>query len=111
MRGEPARGFGFRDDREDLDGFVRDVIEHPHFSNPQAILRLTQAPEALDPALAYPGRLVPQVPFQGIPHFRPMVGRQRPESLCRLGRQDNLVPHSGQNIARLAGRSILAAAV
>jgi hypothetical protein len=59
MRGEPARGFGLRDDREDLDGFVRDVIEHPHFSNPQAILRLTQAPEALDPALACPGRLVP----------------------------------------------------
>jgi len=71
MRGEPARGFGFRDDREDLDGFARDVIEHPHFSNPQAILRLTQAPEALDPALAYPGRLVPQVPFQGVPHLCP----------------------------------------
>jgi hypothetical protein len=29
-----------------------------------------------------------------------MVGRQRPESLCRLRRQDDRVPHSGQNIAR-----------
>ena len=30
------------------------------------MLRLTQAPEALDPAPAYPGRLVPHVPFQGV---------------------------------------------
>ena len=58
VRGEPTRGFGFRDDREDLDGFARDVIEHPHFPNPKAVLRLTQAPEALDPALADPGRFV-----------------------------------------------------
>jgi hypothetical protein len=50
VRGEPARGFGLRDDREDLDRFVRDVIEHPHSSDPQAILRLIQAPETLDPA-------------------------------------------------------------
>src|SRR5919108_6093834 len=49
---EPTRGFGFRDDREDLDGFPRDVIEHPHFPDPKTILRLTQAPQAFDPALA-----------------------------------------------------------
>jgi hypothetical protein len=56
VRGGPTRGFGFRDDRKDLDGFARDVIEHPHFPNPKAILRLTQASEAFDPAPAYPGR-------------------------------------------------------
>src|SRR6058998_1717065 len=61
--GEPARGVGLRDDREDFDSFTRDVIEHPHFPNPQAILRLTQAPKALDSALADPGRLVSQMPF------------------------------------------------
>jgi hypothetical protein len=56
-----ARCFGFRDDRKDFDGFARDVITHPHFSDPQTILRLTHTPEAVDRALAYPGRLVPQV--------------------------------------------------
>src|SRR4029077_7110956 len=74
--GDTARCFGFRDDREDLDSFARDVIEHSHLSNPKAILRLTQAAKALDPALAYPGRLVAQVPFEGVPHFGPMVSRQ-----------------------------------
>jgi len=38
--GKPAGCFGFRDDREDLDSFARDVIEHPHFPNPEAILGL-----------------------------------------------------------------------
>src|SRR5712692_6126191 len=74
--GKPAAGFGFRDDREDLDGFARDVIKHPHFSNPESILRLAQAPQAFNPALADPGGLVPQVPFEGVPHFGPAVGRQ-----------------------------------
>jgi hypothetical protein len=94
--GQPARGFCFRDDREDLDSFTRDVIEHPHVPNPEAILRLAQAAEALDPTLARLGRLVPQVLFEGIPHFGPTVGRQRSEGLRRRG-LGRLVSHSGQN--------------
>ena len=78
MLGKPGGGFGFRDDREDLDSFARDVIEHPHFPNPEAILRLTQAPQAFDSALAYPGGFVPQVPLEGVPNFSPAVARQRP---------------------------------
>jgi len=66
---EPAGGFGLRDDSEDLDGLTRDVITYPHFPHPEPILRLAQAPQALDPALAYPGGLVPQVPFEGVSHF------------------------------------------
>ena len=81
MLGEPAGRFGLRDDREDLDGFTRDVIKHPHFSHPEPILRLAQAPQALDPALAYPGGLLPQVPFEGVSHFGPAVGWQ-----CKIGR-------------------------
>ncbi|HKB49225.1 MAG TPA: hypothetical protein VKC57_16075 [Ktedonobacterales bacterium] len=76
MLREPARCFCFRDDREDLDSFARDVIEHPHFPDPEAILRLAQAAETFDPALACSGRLVPQVPFEGVSHFGPAVGRQ-----------------------------------
>ena len=84
MLGKPARGFGFRDDREDLNRFTRDVIEHSHFPDPETILRLTRTPQALDPALAYPGPLVPQVPFQGVPDFGPTVDRQRPDGRTSL---------------------------
>src|SRR5205807_5372639 len=94
---KPAGRFGF--DREDLDTFTRDVIEYPHSPNPEAILRLAQAPQAFDPALACPGGLVTQVPFEGVPHFGPTVGRQSPVVSSRLGGQDDLVPHSGQNVA------------
>src|SRR5713226_2497140 len=55
--GEPARRFRFRDDCKDLDGFGRDVIEDSYLPNPEPILWLTQATQALDPALADPGRL------------------------------------------------------
>src|ERR1700694_731632 len=98
--GKPTRCFGFRDDREDFDSFARDVIEHPHLPNPESILRLAQAPQTFDPALASPGGLVPQVPFEGVSHFGPAVGRQGPVGPSRLGRQDDLIPHSGYNIAR-----------
>src|SRR3989442_11707686 len=97
---KPAGRFGFRDDREDLDTFPRDVIEHPHFPNPEAILRLAQAPQAFDPALAYPGGLATQVPFEGVPRFGPTVRRQSPVGPSRLGGQDDLIPHSGHTITR-----------
>ncbi len=51
MPGEPARRLGFRDDREDLDGFVRDVIENSHLTNPHSILWLAQATQAFDQLL------------------------------------------------------------
>lgn len=69
MLGKPLCRFGFRDDREDLDGFARDIVEHPHFPDPEAILRLAQATQAFDPALAHAGGFVPQVPFEGVPDF------------------------------------------
>jgi len=80
---------------------MRDVIEHPHFPNPEAILRLAQAAKTFDPALADPGGLVSQVPFESIPHFGSPVGWQRPVGPDCLRSQDDLVSHSGHNIARL----------
>src|SRR2546426_3919475 len=99
--GEPVRRFGFRDDREDLDGFARDVIEHSHFPDPEAILRLAHAPQPFDPALAHPGGLVPQVPFEGVPHLGAAIGWQRPESLGRRGGQNDRVRHYSQTMAIL----------
>src|SRR5438034_8192641 len=84
---------------------TRDVITYPHFPHPEPILRLAQAPQTLDPALAYPGGFVPQVPFKGVPHFGPAVGSQCPVGPSRLGSEDDLVPHSGHSIARFATAS------
>jgi hypothetical protein len=91
--GEPARGFGFRDDREDFNGFGRDVIENSNLPNPEAILRLAQATQALDSALAYPGWLVPQVPFEGVAHLGAPMGWQRPVAPRRRRGHDDLVAH------------------
>lgn len=107
--GEPTRRFGLRDDREDFDRFVRDVIEHPYLPHPKAVLWPTDAPRAFDPALAHPGRLVAQVPLEGVPYFRPLVGNEGSEGSRRLRSQDNLVPHSSQNIARFNRSSSLSA--
>jgi hypothetical protein len=58
---EPRLRFGLRDNREDLDLRFSNVIEHPDVANPQTVLRLTQAPESLDPTLADLRRLVRQM--------------------------------------------------
>src|SRR5439155_9455381 len=79
---------------------ARDIISHHHFPQPEVLLRLAQAPKVFVPSPAYPGGLVTQVPFEGVPHFGPAVGRQGPVGPNRLGGQDDLIPHSGQNIAR-----------
>jgi hypothetical protein len=43
-----------------------DVMEHSHLSNPEAKLGTAHTAQALDPALAHPGGLVAQVPFEGV---------------------------------------------
>jgi hypothetical protein len=93
MPGEPARRFGFRDDREDRDSFGCDVIENSDLPNAESILRLAQAAQALDPVLAHPSRLVPQVPFESVPHGCALVGRQGSVSLRRLRDKDDIIAH------------------
>jgi hypothetical protein len=58
---EPRLHFGLRDDREDLDLRLCNVIEHPDVANSQAILRLAQTPESLDPTPADLHRFVCQM--------------------------------------------------
>ena len=62
---EPRLRFGLRDDREDLDLRFCNVIEHPDVADAQAVPRLAQTPESLDPTLADFRRLVCQVHVQG----------------------------------------------
>jgi hypothetical protein len=97
---EPALGLGFADDGENFDGrFVRDVIKHPEISDPQAILRLTQADEALDAALAPTGRLMAQVPFDRVANLRPMERGQIAQGRGGIWRQNHFIAHFGYYMA------------
>src|SRR6187401_309364 len=58
---EPRLGFGLRDDREDLDFRLCNVIEHPDVAHAQSVLRLAETAESLDPTLADLRRFVRQM--------------------------------------------------
>jgi hypothetical protein len=55
----------FRDDREDLDWRFRNVIERSDVAHAEAVLRLTEPSEFLDPALADFGRFVREMHVEG----------------------------------------------
>ena len=67
MLEEPAGGLFLGDDREDFDGFSRDVMEDSHLPHPEPILWLTQATQALDPALTHASRFMAQMTFERVP--------------------------------------------
>jgi len=90
---EPGGCLFLGDDREDFDGFSRDVIEHSHLPHPEPILWLPQASQALDPALAHTSRFMAQMTFERIPDLSAPEGRQGPESSGSLRGQDDLVTH------------------
>src|SRR5262245_19579841 len=63
---EPGVRFGLRDDGEDLDLRLCNVIKHPDVVNAQPILRLAEPPKALDTALADLRRFVGQMHADGL---------------------------------------------
>jgi hypothetical protein len=91
--GEPPLGFGFRDDREDLDGFGSDIIENSHLPDPEPALGPAHAAQTLNSTSARPSRMVAQMPFESVPHLGPPVGRQGSIGLHRFGREDELKSH------------------
>jgi len=58
---EPRLGFGRRDNREDVNVRLCNVIKHPDVANTESVLRLAEATESLDSALADFRRLVRQM--------------------------------------------------
>jgi hypothetical protein len=86
MRVEPRLGFGLRDDREDLDFLLEDVIEDPDVAHAEPILWAREASEALDAALGDPGWFVSQMCFEGVSDDRPVKGGQGPAETIALGR-------------------------
>jgi hypothetical protein len=73
-----VRRLGFRDDRKDFDRVSRDVIENSNLPNPKPTLRPAEPAQSLYPALARPGWLAPQVPFDRIPQLGAPVSGQGP---------------------------------
>jgi len=97
---EPGLRFGLRDNCEDLDLRLCNVIEHPDVANAQAILRLAQAPEALDPTLADLRRLVRHVYDERLRDARPNRHREILEGRRGCRRKDDLECHSSYILAR-----------
>src|SRR5262249_49425822 len=98
---EPGSGRGFRYDREYLDRLVGHIVEDPNLPHAQSVLGPSNAPQALDPAPARLRWLMPQVLLERISDRGSIAGLQRLEILLRLGGQDDLPAHSGQNLARI----------
>jgi hypothetical protein len=65
---EPLLRFGLRDDGEDFDRTLGNVIEHPNVIHAQTVLGLTEAPEPLDAASTGLRWLESKVALQRIPN-------------------------------------------
>jgi hypothetical protein len=83
------------DDGEDLDNLVGNIVVNADLTNPETILRPNQAPESLDSASTRPGRVMPEVLLQCITNLCPEMCRQALVLAGCLGREDELVSHSG----------------
>jgi hypothetical protein len=91
---------GFRDDCEDFEGFVRDVMEHPDLSDPEAELRFAHATKSLDAALACLSGLVAQVRFDRLLDLGTPVRSQDLRRPCASRGQNDLGSYTGQNSGR-----------
>src|ERR1700687_4289777 len=78
-----------------------DIVEDPDVINAQSILRAGHAAQPLNPTPTRLRRFMTQMSFKCVPHHRARPRGQRSEILYRLGRKNDLVSHSGQNVARI----------
>lgn len=76
---KPRVGLCLRDDGEDLDRAVRDVIEHPNVIDAEPVLRAAHPPESLHAALTGPCRLVPEKSVKRVADRGAAVGREGPK--------------------------------
>ena len=80
---------------------ARHVIEHAHLINAEAVLWPGDAPKLLDPALTYFRGSVPEIPFDRVAHSCPKMSLQVAQIVGGFGRENDVIFHSGQNIARI----------
>ncbi len=74
---KPRLGLGLRDDCEDFDFLVGDVIEHPDLPHSQAVLWLLEAAKPLNAALAQLRWFVPKVQLDAVPDFCSSMSTKR----------------------------------
>jgi hypothetical protein len=91
---EPTLGLALRDDREDFDVCLCNVIEHPDLVCPEPVLRPPQATQPLDAATTELGGLMAQVLLDGAPHTRSDVSAKFPKPCDRIWGEDDLKSNS-----------------
>lgn len=80
---EPPFGLRLRDDREDLDFLVGDVIENAYLFDAEAILRLREPAKSLDATLGDLRWFMPEVRRDGILDGCAFVGWECPKAGSR----------------------------
>src|SRR5579863_6351677 len=79
VRFQLRAGLAFRDDREDLDFLVSDVIEDAYLVDTEPKLGASQAAQALDSTPGRFGWVIPEMPLQCVHDRSALVGRERPK--------------------------------
>lgn len=98
---EPRLDLLLRDDGEDFDSILGDVIEHPDPANTESIPRTTEAAEPLDSAPAHSLRLAAEMDLECVTSLRPNVSVKGSQLASGARCENPIVPHSGQSLARL----------
>src|SRR5262249_788100 len=99
---KPSIGLGFRHDGQDLNHLFDHIVIHPNIvADAKAVLGMSQPSKPLDPALARPGWLVPQMLLNAVSHRSAYVALELAQILGRFRGEQDFVAHSGYILARI----------
>jgi hypothetical protein len=97
---EPFVGSFFFEDGEDVNVGLGDVVIDAEIIDAETILRLAKATVSLDAGLALFARFVAEMSFDGRCDGRAINCAKPLQILDSLWSEDDLIRHSGQNMAR-----------
>ncbi|MEX0716278.1 MAG: hypothetical protein WD066_06825 [Planctomycetaceae bacterium] len=99
---EPFVGVGFRDDRENFNRVLGNVIEDSQFvADAESVFRSGESLQSLDPAPARLRRSMPQMALERVMNLSAAMRLQLAQIFDGLRRQCDIVSHSGQILASL----------
>jgi len=90
---QPVIRVGFRDDGDDPDAAIANIVEDSDFADPKAKLWAPFACKALDPGAGDIGRLMAQMALQPVSDLRPDIRLQGSQVLDGLRGEEDLVAH------------------
>ena len=109
---KPLGGLALWNNSKDMNFSSYDVVKHPNFPDPEAVLRFSKTAEPLDSAFAHPSRFMPEMLLDSISHLRSEPTCLQPlEVFGRLGSEDDFEAQSGQMVARFCELKQAVAAV